>query len=45
VLHQRFYVLFFIDLETRRVRLAVVAAEPVAGSVVQQARNICFDLA
>jgi transposase InsO family protein len=31
-------------METRRVRLAGVTVEPVAGWVGQQARNLCFDL-
>jgi transposase InsO family protein len=44
VLLRRLYVLFFIDMETARVRLAGVTAEPVAGWAVQQARNLCFDL-
>jgi hypothetical protein len=44
VLLRRPYVLFFIDMETRRVRLAGVTAEPVADWVGQRARNLCFDL-
>jgi len=45
VLLRRFYVLFFIDHDTRRVHLAGITAGPVAGWVTQQARNLCFDLA
>jgi putative transposase len=38
-------VLFFIELDSRRVYLAGVSAQPVAEGVVQQARNLSFVLA
>jgi putative transposase len=38
------YVLFFIELSTRRVQLAGCTANPDSAWVVQQARNLCFSL-
>ena len=37
------YVLFFIELSTRRVRLARVAAHPGSAWVTQQARNLAIE--
>jgi putative transposase len=37
------YVLFFIELSTRRVRLAGVTAQPDSAWVTQQARNLAID--
>jgi len=39
------YVLFFIELGTRRVHVAGVSANPDSAWVAQQARNISYDLA
>ena len=39
---RRYYVLLFIELQSRRVHLAGCSAHPNAGWVVQQARNLNF---
>jgi hypothetical protein len=44
VLLRRLYALFFIEHGTRLVRIAGVTANPVAGWVIQQARNLCYEL-
>jgi putative transposase len=41
---RRLYVLFFIDLERRKVFLAGVTAHPVGAWVTQQARNLAITL-
>jgi hypothetical protein len=41
---QRLYVLFFIQLHTRRVHLAGITANPTGTWVAQQARNILGSL-
>src|SRR5262249_21890326 len=41
---RRFYVLFFIELATRRVRIAVITTNPDGGWVTQQARNLRMQL-
>ena len=41
---QRLYVLFFIELDTRRVYLAGVTANPAGAWVAQQARNLLLIL-
>ena len=39
---RRFYVLFFIELESRYVHLAGCTTNPTGGWVTQQARNLSF---
>jgi hypothetical protein len=40
----RLYVLFFIELESRRVHLAGITARPAGAWVTQAARNLLIDL-
>ena len=44
VLLRRLYMLFFIELDSRRVYVAGVSASPIARWVTQQARNLSMDL-
>ena len=42
---RRLYVLFLIELESRRVHFAGCTSRPHGAWIVQQARNFAFDLA
>jgi transposase InsO family protein len=45
VLLRRLYVLFFIELGTRRVYVAGVTSHPTGTWVIQQARNLSYEMA
>ena len=45
VLLRRLYMLFFIELDTRKVCVTGVTAHPTGAWVVQQARNLFYELA
>jgi putative transposase len=45
VLLRRLYVLFFIELDTRRIYVSGITANPAGAWVVQQARNLTMALA
>jgi putative transposase len=44
VFRKRFYILFFIELASRRVRIAGIIANPDGDWVTQRARNLVMDL-
>jgi transposase InsO family protein len=44
VLLKRLYVLFFIEIDTRRIYFAGVTANPAGEWIVQQARNLASEL-
>ena len=44
VLLKRLYVMFFIELDTRRIYFAGITAKPAGEWVIQQARNLTSDL-
>jgi transposase InsO family protein len=44
ILLRRLYVLFFIELDTRKIFLSGATAHPTGAWVAQQARNLAFEL-